>query len=289
MRRLVLLLVGLFTWNGSSAQVSDTIVIDYDNAIFLLFENSDLIFKVGIEEELLQVERFENKLVIQMGDPEFDHTNLFVECNAKVYMFVVKSGDPQQRFVYDYAKSSRSTTQTNSDSLPGREILARKVENPDSMHIEYVKAGEQLLSEKDRIFNRGIIKYRLGIYLRDIRIYDNKMFFEFEVINKSNIIYNVDFRQYRVVPTKRRIKGESFQEVLLEPIIYVNEPKEFHPKSSVKFVVVMDKFVLTNGKRMVVENWEDNGNNLNIEGGRKVEFDVFSSDLLEAINLIMEK
>jgi len=42
----------------------------------------------------------------------------------------------------------------------------------------------------------------------------------------------------------------------------------------------MDKFVLIKDKKLVIEYWENNGQDLDLEGGRKIEFDVFYSDIL---------
>lgn len=287
MRIVLFAMFALLSFLGKS-QVTDTVTLNYNNSAFLLFESDDLIFSAGVDVKLLHVSQFENKITIEMGHVSFEQTNLFVECGNKVYMFIVKKGDPGSKFVYDYSgmKNAFSSTNDSNEVDPvGKEILKGDISKKDSLELEYRKISEMLMVLDDRIYNRGIVRYRLGIYLKDVRIFDDKLFFEFEYRNKSNINYDVDFRLFDIVPTKRRIKGESFQEISLTPLLEYKAPAVFAAKENGKFVIVFDKFVLTNGKRMKIEFWEDNGSDMNIEGGRKVTFDLFSKDLLQTIKI----
>lgn len=275
---------------GIYAQVTDTIEVGYTKSAYLMFEENKVVkYDCGSEDVL--VKNSDNKLVLQAGIEGFEETNLFVESGNRVYMFIVVYNDKPSKYLYDYAGSNLVGLNNQNfkvDSLEKSIIIKSKsseeIKN-DSLMKQYESVCDKILKDSDRIMNRGVVRYKIGIYLKDIVIYDDKMFLEFEAKNSANIPYIIDFYQYRVKSIKRRIKGESFQEVQLNPILEYSRPERFEGKSTYKYVIVMDKFVLTKNKKLVIEHWEDNGKDLNIEGGRKIDFDIFSRDVLDVRTL----
>ena len=268
---------------GSNAQITDTVIVEYTKSAYLVFPSENVGFDCGSEDVIVRVAG--NKLILQAGVENFEETNLFVEVDGVMYMFIVQYGVTSKRYLYDYASSKLvsggGTTETIGD------VLVVNDEDKDSIMAEYARVADVMMETPDEILNRGVVKYKLGIYLRDIVIYDDKMFLEFEVINKGNIAYDVDFYQYRVKSVKRKIKGESFQEIIMDPILEHRRPDRFEGQETVRYVIVLDKFVLTENKKLVVEHWEDNGQDMSIEGGRKVDFDIFSRDILNVRTISM--
>lgn len=273
------------------SQVADTVVVDFTKSAYLVFGTDDVKYDCGSEDVI--VRKSENKLILQAAVEDFEETNLFVEASGKIYVFIVKYGDPRGKFLYNYANmkvisnvekslDSGKVKENKVDHENKGEYLAKDTQAEDSINQDYKDYCESMLFEDDRITNRGVVKYKLGIYLRDIKYHNEKIFLEFEVVNNSNIPYYVDFYQYRVKSIKKKVKGESFQEIELKPFMEYKRPVKFEGKSTSRYVIVMDKFVLTENKRLVIEHWEDNGRDLNIEGGRKVDFDVFSKDIINA-------
>lgn len=278
MNKLLFLIMisSVFTLNG---QVTDTIKVGYTKSAYLVFKSNEVKYDCGSEDVLVRIS--ENKIILQAGVEGFEETNLFVQDKNDMYMFIIVYDDNCKKYLYDYAKSktvvNQKTEETTSNGSP---VLMTNTDDQDSIMKVYAQICDNMLRSEDKIANRGVVKYKMGIYLRDIAIYDDKMFLEFEVKNNANIPYVVDYYQYRVKSVKKRIKGESFQEILLKPILEYKRPERFEGKQTVKYVIVMDKFVLTENKKLVIEHWEDNGDDLNIEGGRKIDFDVFSKDVL---------
>jgi hypothetical protein len=271
-----------FVQNISYSQITDTIEVGFTKSAYLIFEEKSMVkFDCGSENVL--VKNSDNKLVLQAGIEDFEETNLFVESGNSVYMFIVKYAERPSRYLYDYAGSNIISNENTTNSL--NKVVYVKTKSADEVKKDslvklYGQFAERILAEPDRIMNRGIVKYKIGIYLKDIVIFEDKMFFEFEARNNGNIPYILDFYQYRVKSTKRKVKGESFQEVQLVPVLQYSSPNRLEGKSTYKYVIVMDKFALTNNKKLVIEHWEDNGKDLNIEGGRKIDFDIFSNDVL---------
>jgi hypothetical protein len=288
--RVILLGFILFAF-GVKAQVVDTVVVDFTKSAYMVFTSADLKFDCGSEDVIVRVSG--NKLILQAGIEAFEETNLFVEDGGKMYVFIVKYGDPKGKYLYNYANLKSSAGVNNRvvgaiDTLNTHkvgEFYQVNTEDKDSLNRTYELISDQLILKSDRTLNRGVVKYKLGIYLRDLVIVEDKIFMEFEVNNTSNIPYYIDFYNYRVKSVKKRIKGESVQEIELKPVLEYKRPEKIEGKSVVKYVIVMDKFVLTDNKKLVIEHWEDNGKDLNIEGGRKIDFDVFYKDILNVKTL----
>lgn len=286
MRVIVLLFVILSF--VSKGQVTDTVIVDFTKSAYLVFSSPNVKFDCGSEDVIVRVS--ENKLILQAQVEAFEETNLFVEDAGKMYVFIVKYGNPNGKYLYNYANLKSSSANkannggNNEESKVG-EYYEVNTADKDSLMAVYKGVSDRLLSREDRIMNRGIVKYKLGIYLRDLVIVDEKIYMEFEVKNTGNIPYYIDFYQYRVKSVKKRIKGESVQEIELKPIIEYLRPEKFEGTSTTKYVIVMDKFALTENKKLVIEHWEDNGRDLNIEGGRKIDFDVFYRDILNVQKL----
>ena len=260
--KVILIVISLTSCLFTQAQITDTVVVDYTKSAYLLFASEAIEYDCGSEGVL--VRKAGNRLIIQAGIEEFEETNLFVSVDGQVFMFIVEYGKPGQKYIYDF-------------SIQEKTVLEEKKEDKE---LEYEEICKQIVDAPNQIMNRGVVKYKLGMYLRDLVIYDDKLFFKFEVTNNGNIPYEVDYSQYLVKSIKRKIKGASFQEIELTPLMVFEKPKRYEGLSTNIFVVVMDKFALTENKKMVVEQWENNGVDMDVEGGRKIVFNVFSRDVL---------
>lgn len=260
------------------AQISDTIEVSYTKSAYLMFAGESVKYDCGSEDVL--VRNSGSKLIIQSGVENFEETNLFVETESEVFMFIIVFKDNPSKFLYDFAKVN-FVSETDLDvSGVKKEVSEIKKKTLTDQEQEYVDISKIIIDSKDVVFNRGVSKYKIGVYLRDAVIYNDKIYLEFEVENNSNIAYIMDYYKLRVKPVKRRLKDESFQEIELNPLFQYLRPERIEGKSSYRYVVVLDKFVLTDGKKLVVEHWENNGEDMNIEGGRKIDFDIFSKDIL---------
>lgn len=285
--RIIIATISILLGFPVISQISDTVQVGYTKSAYLIFDSENVKADIGNAEEV-SLRITGNKVILQALVEQFEETNLLVEVDERIYMFIVRYNDFATKFIYNYAAmkviGSTGTNEPKKTDGEFGEYFVKNTEDQDSIKKLYGEVCDSLLASEDTYANRGIVEYKLSIYLKDIAIFDDKMFFEFEVKNKSNIPYIIDFYRYRVRTTKRRLKGESFQEVLLEPVIEYKRPARIEGKSTYRYVIVMDKFVLTENKKLVVEHWEDNGDDLNVEGGRKIDFDIFHQDIINVRN-----
>jgi len=232
--------IGLFLFLGcrflATAQVSDTIEVGFTKSAFLLFNDKDLKFDCGNEEVL--VRHSENKLILQAEVADFEETNLFVQSGNEIFLFVVKYIDQPKKFLYSFIStpSKQELTANSSETIqPTDQVVASQAsvlqltdiekEKHEQVLSEYKENASVFLNHPLRIINRGIIKYKINVYLTDIAIKDDTYYLKFEMVNTSNIPYTVDFLRYWVRSTKRRIKDESYQEIELTSLLEYDRPK----------------------------------------------------------------
>lgn len=278
----------LITGNNLKAQVSDTIYVGYTKTAYLLFSDSLIKYDVGSEDVIIR--HNSNKLILQAQVEGFEETNLMVEANKKIFIFIVVYKDKPLKYLYDYTLKKAPNVVSNNSGVKSAEdksliAIEENTANKDSIKKNYDQICEQILSEKDKIYNRGVVKYKVNVYLRDMIIQDDKIYMKFEMVNNGNIPYSIDFYQFKVKNVKKKIKGESFQIVELKPLYEYQRPVKVEGKSTYRYVIVLDKFVLTENKKLVIEQWENNGQDMNIEGGRKIFFDITSKDIINISKL----
>lgn len=285
----ILLIIVSFTYG----QVSETIEVGFTKSAYLIFDGQKVKYDCGSEDVI--VRNNQNILILQAALEDFDETNLFVEVDGKYYVFIIKYKPEPSKYMYNFQKTNSQPVIKQGDTgVVNQDVvdvvdadneeyytIKRANYNQESDSILYYKSkSDEITNFNSKIFNRGIRKYKIGLYLRDIAIHDNVFYLKFEYENKSNIGYKLDFLQYKVQGVKRKIKGESQQNIYLKPLYEYAVPLAFEGKSKGTFVIVFDKFALTKNKKLRIEFWEDNGGDLDLEGGRKINFDLFSKDIL---------
>lgn len=286
MKKLLFILI-VFTSLYSNSQITEVIEVGFTKSAYLIFDGKNVKYDCGSEDVI--VRNSDNIIILQAAVEHFEETNLFIEASGEFMMFIIKYKETPSQYMYDFQRTktvveNNSNNTMTSDIALGDEsksVIKKKNYNDGSDSIrKFMKSSDLLLIESNKIFNRGIKKYKIGLYLRDIVIDDGVYYIKFEYDNSSNIGYKLDFLQYKVSNVKRRLKGESQQNIYLNPLYEYKIPENFEGKNKGYFVLVFDKFVLTKNKKLTIEFWEDNGEDMNLEGGRKIDFDVFSKDIL---------
>lgn len=290
MNRVIIVFL-IFSINFINAQVSETIEVGFTKSAYLIFDGKELKYDCGSEDVI--VRNSKNILILQAAVEKFEETNLFVEVEGEYMVFIVKYVEEPNKYMYNLQKSKsinsediitnneKSVSDEMQESARGHFSIKKANYNEAADTIRYYRLkSEEITAMNGKIHNRGIRKYKIGLYLKDVLIHNDVFYFKFEYENKSNIGYNLDFLQYKVQGVKRRIKGESQQNIYLKPLYEYNIPTAFNGKDKGSFVVVFDKFALTKNKKLRIEFWEDNGGDMNLEGGRKINFDIFSKDIL---------
>ena len=126
------------------------------------------------------------------------------------------------------------------------------------------------------IKNRNKANYKdIYITIKGVYIDKGKLFFLFNIANKSTIDYKVERFQFFTMPIpkgKKRIENEE-KEYL--PLFYYKSLTEIKAKSEEVVVIVFDKFTLNDQKKMQVTMSEDGGE-------RTVKLDIDTEKILKA-------
>jgi len=283
MNKLLVLLV--FVSSNLIGQVTDTVKISYDKSCVLYFKSKTIYYHAS--SEAFSVLHFNNKLILQALEEGFPETSLYVEDGGEAYVFIVQYREDLTKFLYRYPIINSDTLTNSGGSLLVTDEYFElkndsiKAKAQDSI---YKVNCENVLARKDRIGNRGVVKYKMGYYLRDIVFIDDKAYLKIQCLNRSNINFRRDNEFFSVINTKRRIKGVPEQVVKLNVVYSLGTPDNIKGKQDLYYVIVVDKFVLTADKKLECQLWEVNGSDLDEEGGRKLHFDVFYNDVLNSTN-----
>lgn len=295
--KVIYVLVALFVFSSASAQVTDTIQVGFYKSVYLIFSDAPELIDAGSEH--LSVRTNGNKVILQILDADaWEQSSLFVENNGIAYYYIIDYNDNLTKFIYDYSGSVKSsfkeslvsekTPEVIKDPVPSGSHLLPSYYTSKNDSLEKIRKDSlmmlnciQILNSPDRIGNRGVVKYKFGYYLRDMVIINDQVYLKIEVNNRSNISFRRDLEMFKVINVKRRVKGTSEQIVQLTPIYEYNEKPVVSGKEQFYYIVVVDKFVLIKDKKLNIQLWEVNGSDLNEEGGRKMVFDVFYSDIIK--------
>src|SRR5690606_3338419 len=110
--------------------------------------------------------------------------------------------------------------------------------------------------------------------LKGIYIHNGKYYFHTEMNNKSNVPFQVDFINFKVVD-KKVAKRTVIQERIMIPLRTYKPLGEIGGKMKDQNVFLLDQFTISDDKVLLIEVFEKNG-------GRHQTLHVENSDLVSA-------
>lgn len=234
-------------------------------------------------------EKVENVLRVKANRSDFEDASLTVVTgDSKIYTFVVSYTDQpkyltldmnkakplnQTRVVLKQAQSSLDPMPVNTDSS------ANFINFEDTqLNVATIKAlSEKVSKAKRTVRHLGVEKNNLVFTADGIFIKENVMFLQLTVWNRSHINYDIDLVQL-VVRDEKVGKKTSQQELEVDPIISTVDASELivKGKSRLTFAYAIRKLTIPDNKELVVQLYEE-------DGGRKMEFIIDNSDLIESL------
>jgi conjugative transposon TraN protein len=192
----------------------------------------------------------ENVLKLKAARRNFPMTNLHVfTADGRIYAFDVAYTDSLasthdlSRLVPDNA-SARSITPI---------LLTREPINVDQMHWLVDALGKIPAIRHAPVSRHDRMKFKL----ERIAFSGPLLFFSFQMTNRSNLDYHIDFvRLY--VRDRQKAKRTSVQETELAPA-YADSLLTVPGKTTARYVIAIPAFTLTDGKQFLVEAYEKNG------------------------------
>ena len=144
----------------------------------------------------------------------------------------------------------------NSPSLAG--LLLETIYNKDKRIIKHI----------------GSKSYGIQFLLKGGYIHNGKFYFHTELRNKSNVPFQIDFVNFKIVD-KKIAKRTVIQEKPMKPLRIYKPLDEIIGNTTEQNVFLLDQFTITDDKVLLIEIFEKNG-------GRHQVLQIENSDLVNA-------
>lgn len=208
----------------------------------------------------------ENVLKIKAARRDFSPTNLHVfTSDGRIYAFDVSySLDPPQT-TFDLTKLDSLSKQGGPPEII--EFSHKGIDN-----AQLAKSVE-MVREAKPFFSSSTHKYRMKLQLKSIYLSGNILLFGFEITNRSNLPYNIDFTRL-YIRDKQKVKRSSLQERDIMPL-YKDTLTSIAGDTTAKWIVAVPKFTIPDHRQFVFEMYEKNG-------GRHITLEVTNRQLFLA-------
>lgn len=245
--------------------------VTYNKTSHLLFPSP--IRYVDLGSDLLVANKAEpvgNVLRIKSAVRDFEEETNFsvITEDGKFYSFDVFYSSYPDALSYDLLKMQRSHERRYI-----ADVLFEDLRGSSSSLTELIMEN---LYEKSTKTIKHISSRSYGIQfsVRALHVNDSKFFFTLEVKNSSNVAYDIDLVNFKIID-KKNLKRTVVQEKLLEPIrVYFPTMTASH-HSDILGVYLLDQFTLLKDQVLEIEILEKNG-------GRHQKVQLDNKDLMQA-------
>jgi len=253
---------------SSSAIVHYKLMVGYNTTTVLIFPAPVKQADRGYKDIIAQIQPgVENVLKVKAARRDFTSTNLHVfTSDGKVYAFDVSYISNPAQTTYDLTKL---VVESNSDTAQ-RGIITF-TQKP--MNKELLEMNAEKSKESKPFFSTSIHKYRMKLKLQTIHLADDILFFGFEVANRSNLPYSIDFTKV-FIQDKQKVKRSSIQQREIIPL-YKDTLSTIPGNAVVQWVIAVPKFTIPEHRHFVLEIYEHNG-------GRHLTLEIKNRQLFEA-------
>lgn len=213
-----------------------------------------------------RAENTENIVRLTAGVPDFPQTNLSMATkDGKFYTYDVNYKPQPEIYVYQIGEQqaeSKASVILTDNVIPA-------VERDSVVGLIY--------NSKRGIFNLGIVKNKITFSVNNINIHNNILFLTFELTNKSQISYDIDYVRYYIVD-KKTAKLTASQEVDQIPLFTSRYTPRIPGKSTMKYISAFSKFTIPDDKVFRIEISESNG-------GRHIIFDLENDHIVNVVKV----
>ena len=245
--------------------------VTYDKTSHLIFPTAIRYVDLGSEYLIAgKAEDAENVLRVKASIREFaPETNFSVITNdGHFYSFNVHYSSSPEVLSYDLL-----TMQKTVDKASGNDVLFEELGN-NSPSLAGLLLETIYKSNKRIVKHIGAKSFGIQFILKGIYIHNGKYYFHTELANRTNVPFQIDFINFKVVD-KKLAKRTVIQERTMIPLRTYKPLDEIGGKSTGQNVFLMDQFTIADDKMLQVEIFEKNG-------GRHQVLQVENSDLIKA-------
>src|SRR5690554_3063522 len=245
--------------------------VTYDKTSHLIFPNAIRYVDLGSEYLIAgKADDAENVLRVKASVKDFEpETNFSVITNdGRFYSFNVHYSDYPNALSYDLL-----TMQKTVDKANGNDVLFEELGN-NSPSLAGLLLETIYKKDKRIVKHIGAKSFGIQYILKGIYIHNGKYYFHTELKNKSNVPFNIDFINFKVVD-KKVAKRTVVQEKAMNPLRLYKTLGEITGNTTDQNVFLLDQFTITDDKVLIIEIFEKNG-------GRQQVLQVENSDLINA-------
>ncbi|WGQ12166.1 conjugative transposon protein TraN [Pedobacter gandavensis] len=245
--------------------------VTYDKTSHLIFPTAIRYVDLGSEYLIAgKAEDAENVLRVKATVRDFEpETNFSVITNdGRFYSFNVYYSSYPEALSYDLL-----TMQKAVDKANGNDVLFEELGNNSpslaGLLLETIyKKGKRIVK------HIGAKSFGIQFILKGIYIHNGKYYFHTELRNKTNVPFQIDFINFKVVD-KKVAKRTVVQERPMIPLRTYKPLDEIGGKSTEQNVFLLDQFTIADDKILLIEIFEKNG-------GRHQILQIENSDLIKA-------
>jgi conjugative transposon TraN protein len=245
--------------------------VTYDKTSHLIFPTAIRYVDLGSEYLIAgKAEDAENVLRVKAPVREFEaETNFSVITNdGRFYSFNVYYSPYPEALSYDLL-----TMQKAVDKANGNDVLFEELGNNSPSLAGLLL---ETIYKKDKRIEKHIGAKSFGIQfiLKGIYIHNGKYYFHTELRNRTNVPFQIDFVNFKVVD-KKVAKRTVVQERPMIPLRPYTPLDEIGGKTTEQNVFLLDQFTIADDKVLLIEIFEKNG-------GRHQTLQIENSDLIKA-------
>ena len=245
--------------------------VTYDKTSHLIFPTAIRYVDLGSEYLIAgKAEDAENVLRVKASVKEFEpETNFSVITNdGRFYSFNVNYSSCPHVLSYDLM-----TMQKAVDKAGGNDVLFEELGN-NSPSLAGLLLETIYKNDKRIVKHIGAKSFGIQFILKGIYIHNGKYYFHTELANRTNVPFQIDFINFKVVD-KKIAKRTVIQERPMIPLRTYKPLGEIGGKTTEQNVFLLDQFTIADDKMLLIEIFEKNG-------GRKQTLQVENSDLIKA-------
>jgi len=245
--------------------------ITYDKTSHLIFPTSIRYVDLGSDYLIAaKAQDAENVLRVKASERDFEvETNFSVITNdGRFYSFNVIYNPNPEVLNYNFL-----TMQKTLDKAKGNDILFEEL-GADSPSLVGLLLETIYKKNKRTIKHIGAKSFGIQFILKGIYIHNGKYYFHTEVKNKTNVLFQIDFINFKVLD-KKVAKRTVVQERSIIPLRTYKPLTEISGQTTQQNVFLLDQFTINDDKILLIEIFEKNGS-------RHQTFQVENSDLIHA-------
>lgn len=245
--------------------------VTYDKTSHLIFPTAIRYVDLGSEYLIAgKAEDAENVLRVKASVRDFEpETNFSVITNdGRFYSFNVYYSSYPEALSYDLL-----TMQKAVNKAKGNDVLFEELGN-NSPSLAGLLLETIYKKDKRIVKHIGAKSFGIQFILKGIYIHNGKYYFHTELRNRTNVPFEIDFINFKVVD-KKVAKRTVVQERPLTPLRTYKPLDGIAGKSTEQNVFLLDQFTIADDKVLLIEIFEKNG-------GRHQTLQVENSDLIKA-------